>query len=485
MRSAYWLKVRNSLLCLGLAALYIWSLGYLYESGLHLGIGHHLLGAQVHASWMREAVPWLLACASAVVLSRMVASFIQSSVRAISLLSILSLGASVWLTFQPLAYSMDVLRYLWDGHLLVHGVSPYAYTPNDAHLQVFRDWSYWKSLDWKNWPEAYPPLAQLYFWLAAAVTNGSVEGFKLLVLLNGWVANGLFLMVLRARRRANAGTAAPGSHRCALPPLAGAHGWTDADTMAFGWFVLLPPILVESYGAGHVDAFAIPWLLWAWLAALRKDPWQLGFAIAMATTIKLYPVVLFAALWERGRYRSIAKSLAGFVLGLTCVYLPFIGRPAGLLSFFSHVSQLDYNGSLEYMLVKLFGSTVDARSTLLVFVVELAAWAAIWWTKANRLSLEQRASLLGLTFFLASPLLHPWYLLSILPFAIVALDFATLWLAFAVHLTYDEVFADMYIEYIPTYVFYVWQWTVGRGISGRRPDSREEEPRCTCRSTLK
>lgn len=469
MRKANWPIIRNGLLCFGLALLYIWSLGYLYESGRHLGIGYRLLGAQVHTSWMQEALPWLLACVLAVALSGMVTVCTQSAIHAIVLLSICSLTVSVWLTVQPLAYSTDVLRYLWDGRLLVHGISPYAYPPNNVHLQVFRDWRYWQSLDWKNWPEAYPPLAQLYFWLAAAVTNGSIAGFKLLVLLNGWIANGLFLLVLYARRRTILETAVPqltASRRFARPRSDGSLGWTATDTMAFGWFVLLPPILVESYGAGHVDAFAIPWLLWAWLAALRKHPWQLGFAIAMATTIKLYPVVLFAALWDRGHPRRIAQSLAGFAIGLACVYLPYIRQPAGLFSFFSHVSQLDYNGSLEYVLVKLFGSTVDARSTLLVFIAELAAWAAIWWTSANRLPLEQKASLLGLTFFLASPLLHPWYLLSTLPFAIVALDFATLWLAFAAHLTYDEVIADMYIEYIPTYLFYGWRWSAGRRREG-------------------
>ncbi|MCL6452429.1 MAG: glycosyltransferase 87 family protein [Alicyclobacillus sp.] len=428
-------------LAAALTALFVASLATAYQSSLQVGLGQRL-PAPVTAVWMREALPWTVACVCALLVVPAVCRVARSERQAVSILAGMALAVDVWLALQPLSYSMDLLRYLWDGRLLAHGVSPYAYVPADPHLATFRRWPYWRLLAWKDWPEAYPPAAQIIFWLAARVTGGTVMGFKWLVFLNGWVANALFACALRRRRG----------------------GWSRQDTERLGWFLLFPPLLVESFGAGHVDAFALPWLLWAWLAALRRRPWQLGAAVAVATGIKLYPVVLFAAFWRRGEPLQAVKSLLAFGVVLAVLCAPFAapGRGAGLLAFLSHLPQMGYNGSAAYVLQRWLGPSVSQHAVWLVFAAETAAWAAIWWTRANRQPMEAKAAMLGLTFCLASPMFHPWYLVSLLPFAIASLDWAVLWLAFAAHLTYDEVWADMYIEYIPTYALYVRRWA-GRG----------------------
>lgn len=65
---------------------------------------------------------------------------------------ILSLALTIWLIAQPLAYSLDALRYMWDGRLLVHGVNPFQYVPIHPHLAQYRHWPYWWLMDWKDWP---------------------------------------------------------------------------------------------------------------------------------------------------------------------------------------------------------------------------------------------------------------------------------------------------------------------------------------------
>lgn len=408
------------------------------------GSGKVLLHAP--QAWTGEALPWLLACVLAVGMAR--AHVWERRAVQICVPVVISLTITVWLITQPVAYSMDILRYMWDGRLLLHGVNPFAYVPVDPHLAHFRNWPYWGQMGWKYWPEAYPPVAQIYFGVVAFFTNGSVLQYKALLLINDVVTMVLFYAVLIQRRRAHQ---EPGAHRL-----------TDKDVQQFALFALFPPLLVESFGAGHVDVFAIPWLLLAWLFRLQNKPGRMGFAIAMATCIKIYPIVLFAALWDRRDWRSIRTSLIAFVLTVAIVYLPFLSVGHDLLAFFSHVSQMGYNGSLEYVLSKWFGAVIDQHATLLVFAVELGMWYIVLFTRVSELPMERKVCLLGLTFILASPVMHPWYVLSFLPFAIVAGDFATLWLAVMSHLTYDEVPLDMYIEYVPTYGFFLWQFLKAR-----------------------
>jgi alpha-1,6-mannosyltransferase len=422
----------------------------------------------IHApeAWIFEALPWTIACLIALKLSD---TRILGRYRLRIFIPILvSLITTVWLVSQPVAYSLDIFRYMWDGRLILHGVNPYDYVPANPHLFHLRTWPYWRIMGWKNWPEAYPPLAQIYFGVIALLTKGALFQYKALLIVNDLVSLFLFYAVLCKRRLAITQQGGKKSQLDSCGTSKGAIRFsylscrlTNSDLWNFALFALFPPLLVESFGAGHVDVFAIPWVLLAWLFRLQNRFGWMGFAIAMATCIKLYPIVLFAALWDKQQVRGIMKSLIVFAVSAGIVCVPFLSAGTRLTEFVSHVSQMGYNGSIEYILEKCFGSVIDRYSTVFVIAAELVVWGFILFTKLYRLPTEQKVCLAGLTFILASPVVHPWYLLTLLPFAIVAKDIATLWLAVTSHLTYDEVPLDMYIEYLPTYVFFLRRFIQG------------------------
>ncbi|GMA51473.1 hypothetical protein GCM10025857_28300 [Alicyclobacillus contaminans] len=278
------------------------------------------------------------------------------------------------------------------------------------------------------------PLAQIYFGAIALFTGGTVVQYKLWMLLNGAVSVWLFHRVLAKRRAAQGGS-----------------GLTEWDRQRFNLFLLLPPLIVEAFGSAHVDAFAIPWMLLAWLYRLQNQPKRMAVAIAMATCIKTYPIVLLAAFLHRENRREAVQVVAVCLLTIAVSYGLFAGAGWRVFAFFTKMPQMEYNGSLEYTLAKAFGSVISNHATLLVALAALGMASALWFTRLRHVTVERKVCLLGLAFLLSSPVLHPWYLLPLLPFAVVADDAATLWLAVFSHLIADEVPLDMYLEYVPTY----------------------------------
>ncbi len=65
---------------------------------------------------------------------------------------ILALGQAaraIFFGMQPLM-SPDAYRYVWDAHLLAHGISPYTTTPFDDALQPLRDQAIWPNVRYRH-----------------------------------------------------------------------------------------------------------------------------------------------------------------------------------------------------------------------------------------------------------------------------------------------------------------------------------------------
>jgi len=84
-------------------------------------------------------------------------------------------------------FTDDILRYQWDGWLTLHGVSPYAYAPNDVDLQrlSFSNGSATlpQQLPYADMLTIYPPGAQLLFAVASLISGGDAVAWKLMLWL--------------------------------------------------------------------------------------------------------------------------------------------------------------------------------------------------------------------------------------------------------------------------------------------------------------
>lgn len=289
----------------------------------------------------------------------------------------------------PPELSDDIHRYLWDGHVLVHGINPYAHPPAaDALADIRTPWH--GEINHPDIPTIYPPLAQLLF-AAVAVTGGTVLGAKAL-----WLGFDLGCGLLLQR-------------------IATRTGRNPAPVLV--WYLWSPLLVVETAWSAHFDAVGLFLVAAVILVAgsrggdrPRGRSAKVGALLAAAATAKLAPAAALPALVRRhGR-----TALAAFAAVCAAFYLPFAGAgPAalteGLRTYARHWSA---NEGAFALIEALTGDPVRAR--VAVGAVVLGVVAFVTW---RGFSIERALLWIIGAGLLLSPTVHPWYVLWVLPMA--------------------------------------------------------------------
>lgn len=220
---------------------------------------------------------------------------------------------------------IDIYRYLWDGSVVLEGVSPYRYSPEQVllgtadgrlpddlqRLVELRDTNaavgtILSRIHYDELPTIYPPVSQIVFAAAVSVTPAESDVFQRIVVMKAafvvFDLATLAVVVLLLR-------------------LAGKHtGWS----LAYGW---CPLVIKEIANSGHLDSLAVFLATLALFFAAKSlvvgTRAGLGRTFALAASLllalaigaKLYPIVLaplFAALWIRGlgwRWAAVAATV--------------------------------------------------------------------------------------------------------------------------------------------------------------------------------
>src|SRR5437867_5337576 len=91
-----------------------------------------------------------------------------------------------------------------------------------------------------------------------------------------------------------------------------------------------PLTVWEFAGSGHVDPLAFTFIVLALLARRRNWETATGITLGLATLAKLFPIVLFPALYRRWGWKMPVALIATIVIG----YVPYLGvGPLGWLGF--------------------------------------------------------------------------------------------------------------------------------------------------------
>jgi hypothetical protein len=346
--------------------------------------------------------------------------------------------------------SEDLYRYAWDGHVAASGVSPYAFAPDAPSLVPLRndDWARSAHRDART---VYPPAAQALFRAAAAT------GRPRLALKAAFAAADLAVVAL-------------------LPGFAG-------GDFAAALYAAFPLAVFESAGMGHVDSAGIALLLAALLLLRRARRFTGGIAFALSVMMKYFGGFALLPFLRRGRLVFLA---AAALAGSACWLAAARGGTspaAGLGNFATRWS----GNSVVYPAVE---SAVDALGIAPRAKAAYARWKSTrperpWMEKPwgwfypeliTRLILAialgiglagiavgipdpVRATGVSLALFLLlSPVLHPWYVLWVLPFAALRRSAPFLYLASAVPFGYALLhpvapFSPglvLALEYVPT-----------------------------------
>ena len=316
------------------------------------------------------------------------------------------LGAWAW----PTDLSSDLYRYLWDGRVQLAGHSPYGAPPDAASLESLRDDAVWPHINRKDVLTVYPPGAQLFFLSLAAVGLRTVGALKAAAIL-AELAGLLLLAAALSRRRIPLG-------RLAI------YAWS-------------PLVVAEVAVSGHLDAFVLPLLLLALWAADRGARTLVGLVLGFAMLMKLYPVLLFAAIPKESRWRAL--SAAG-LLALVLYGAYFAVSGPAVLGFLPDYprSGEDFNIGLRGLVEWVLGFVIPhARTWAMLLCGAALVGVVAWIARHPERDSSGSAARIALAFVLLLPTaMHPWYALWMVPFLCVYPSPAGLWLAATLPLSY-------------------------------------------------
>jgi len=319
----------------------------------------------------------------------------------------------------PPITSDDLYRYSWDGRVQLSGTDPYRYSPDAPQLTGLREKWLWPDVAGCaklhrpegctriNRPTArtiYPPVAEAWFTAVFRVAGMGArhKAWQAAGLLGDVALVALLPRVLRAWKKDER--------------------WTAL-------YALSPVPVLEVVNNGHIDGLAALLVVLALLAVVRRHPIWAGACLGAATAVKLYPALFVlgavVAVWDRrqpgplgARVAEAARIVApaGAVIGLT--YLPHVAtvglRVIGYLP--GYLKEEKYGEGGRYLLAGILGLSADATAAMAVagFLVVLA------WLLWRRPSAPQACAALFGALLLAVTPVQPWYAVTLLAIATVA-----------------------------------------------------------------
>jgi len=383
-------------------------------------------GALLARRWwlLAEITGWAAAWLAAVV-----AAFRLPRRAAVALILLVAVALRLAALAGPPTTSDDLFRYSWDGRVQAAGIDPYRYPPGSTHLTGLREPWLWpeerpcplayRPLDCtrinRSWaPTIYPPVAEAWFGAVYRLTGigARYKPWQVAGLLTDIAVVALLATALRRRGR---------------------------DPRWVALYALCPAPVIELVNNGHIDGLAILLSLAALVVASRPQAGgeaeeeqgsrtvarQLaaGALIGLATLVKLYPALLILALAAASpdrRIRSLIRVGGAAAVVVVGGYLPhFLRVGTKVVGFLpDYFREEHYDGAGRYLVAGALRVPGDLAGA--VSVGALVA-ASVWvWTR--RPPAPTGAVVLMGTLLLATSPVQPWYAVTLLAFAALAVE---------------------------------------------------------------
>lgn len=300
--------------------------------------------------------------------------------------------------------SDDYLRFIWDGRLLLSGINPYQYTPDEIlPILLDEDFLYFKNLfDQLNSPNyfsVYPPTNQLIFGVASWVGGKDIllSIVTLRTVLIAFEAGVLILLwkiatLIRVDRK---------------------------QILLYG---LNPLVILEITGNLHFEGVMLFFLLLAFYSYLKNKN-RIGIWFGIAVGIKLTPLIL-SLIWLRYLKRN---QLLDFILGsgLTVFLLlfPLLGSfPNFLESIQLYYGKFEFNAGIYYLVrhISMWWIPYNPIGYISPILTGLTGILIVWiaWKKPMP-TIFANVVFAYLIYLLLHTVVHPWYLIVPLGISVV------------------------------------------------------------------
>ncbi len=361
----------------------------------------------------------------------------------------------VMLLFATPRLSDDVVRFVWDGWVMVEGENPYLSTPESSF-----EWLSEKnhdlaetlveSMNSPSYYTVYPPVKQYLF--ASAVLLGRGEPLSAMFILRIYLLLADVLLIW------------------ALSQLLMFFNRFRHEVVVYA---LNPLVIVELTGNFHFEGMVLTFLALAALAMIRGADrltmslrssgvfWG-GFFFALAVLVKLTPLLLsplvFFAL-RKWRHRLVF--VVTVCVTAVVAFVPFLSREllhhltTSLNLYFQH---FEFNASIYYLAREvgelLMGYNLIAyigpALSIVAFLVIVALALSFELGKRKDVRRFILFSFLSyLVFLLLSTTVHPWYVVTLVALAVFVRTKSVLIWSFTVTFSYVHYHGEAFLECYP------------------------------------
>ena len=314
--------------------------------------------------------------------------------------------------------SQDFYRFIWDGRLLILGINPYMFSPeqlangllNATELTSLEAISNAKvliqgmgSLNASHYSN-YPPINQLCFALAALFAKTSILGSVIVLRI---IIIGADLGILYFGKKL--------LEKLNLP------------AKNIFWYFLNPFIIIELTGNLHFEGVMLFFIIWS-LYMLDKKRWVLAaILLGVSVSVKLLPLLFLPLFYKylapEGLFKKGFWKMKKFYW-LTLATIVFTFAPFASKTFISNFSatiglwfqSFEFNASIYYIIrwigFQAVGWNIIATVGLILpMVVFICIVLLAVFRKYNTTQKLITGMLLAVSiYFLLATTVHPWYI---------------------------------------------------------------------------
>ena len=295
----------------------------------------------------------------------------------------------------------DYHRYLWDAYLFAQQGTPYGTPPEAFFTDPAVPEAFHRILDQVNYPEVpsiYGPLAQLSFLLGYWLQAGNIGVLQGLYVIFDLATILLLLRLAPARA-----------------------------VLLYAW---CPLVVKEVAFTAHPDILGVCLLAAAVALAQKERLKAAAVCLALSVGVKIFAVLLVPFVLVRGRLVHWAI----FAAVLALLYLPFaLQGDTDLSAQIVFAREWQFNAAAFSLLSGAFSDPI-ARLAAALLVVGFGVWCYLRHRRTPT-AVPRGDWLFGALLFLA-PVVNPWYLLWVLPFAVIYPSFCAWTASLALLLSY-------------------------------------------------
>lgn len=346
--------------------------------------------------------------------------------------------------------SQDFYRFIWDGRLILAGINPYLHTPEQlmsladpavsSLIELYNGMGKLSADNFSN----YPPLNQFFFALAALIGGKGITGPILAMRLIIITAD---LGVLYFGRKL-------------LLKL-------NRSPHLIFWYFLNPLIIIELTGNLHFEGVMLFFFIWGLYLAIGKQRSKAAIVYACSIALKLVPLIFLPLFITHFGFRRSIKFFLVIALTILLISLPFTAQ--GVAENYGNTlhlwfSNFEFNAGIynlvkktavlfdlkPWELIKTYGKITPLLTVVLVLVFTFF--------RNNRNPQILLGSLMWILscYYLLSPTVHPWYIVSLVLLCIYTdFRFPLFWSAVVVlsysayaHPEYQENLWLLVVEYL-------------------------------------